>query len=271
MSSSPFELTSWVRVVATTARAGHTGAVVIRAHGRVARIELVGGRLLCVALDDAEPLGRRLGIDEVIATPFAGALWVAEGRTTVGELLHALRTQMRARLVELTRWSRPTIEITHEIPAPRPFAEAFAVAPMLLDVLRRVPADVTLPTSLERSASLDWWLADGGLLPTELFALDRVVRIDEARSEDEVPAVVQHLFLLGAIRSPRPRGPELSLLVEKSIARRRHAPSSSAIEARAELRRVARQLHPDRFASLGPFHEMSERIIAELTHALHER
>lgn len=269
------------RALLTLARRGASGEVGVEAPGGLrAAIRLFEGRIASVdhresdgsvlgdLLLDEGALARELLPDDdgrAESEPI-GRFLVRTGRVTRGALEHALRRQVRVRLRTVFSWERPrlgfrALEVTAaDLTLP--------VADAVLDALRHTAAQDVEPRLPERET---WALSSFGrdllreaaLRPEEAAVaamLERGVAMDTIASVlNRNPRAMRFAAMLrriGAVEPSHASG-SYSLLLQKRQQLRRSSdprmllglpPGASKADARRALRRLARDLHPDRFS-----------------------
>lgn len=267
---------------------GRRGIVTLR-RGGIARIDHAdgGARVLGDLLAADGALERELALDDTgrVGVEPIGRYLVRTGRISRGAVEHALRKQMRGRLRTLFGWERPRLGF-------RALEEnatdvAIPVGEAVIDALRDVAAREELAKPHRGSSSESYALTAFGrellsgvpLRPEEAAVaamLDRAVSpaaLSEAmRGNARALRFVAMLRRIGAAESLGGSG-SYSLLLRKRQELRRSpdprtllgiGPTDSPAEARRALRRLARDLHPDRFegADAGTRHLSAEVLRA---------
>ena len=268
------------RSLVALARTEASGALEIRGStGERAFVTLERGRLAGVALEGACPrIGELVGAAEAAAqTPrreLAGSALVRAGLVGQGALVHALRTQVRARLAAAMAWPRVELRFDpHDRERPKlsePIGVADAVLAALRDRLARsTPADAARVLGTERWALSplgDALTRGAALWPDEAAvcaALRHPVELGEIeRACGGSPRGVRMALALAVVDAAATADPRarLALLARKAREVRRSSPPRSllelprggAAEARRALRRLASELHPDRLDAHAP-------------------
>jgi hypothetical protein len=281
-----------VRTLDILARGSATGTVVVTGTSRRGSIAMVAGRVAHVEAAGAAPLlGELLGIDR---EPTERAGWIGErtkreGLATAGEVLGAHREQMRARLVAMMSWRGVTVALSQGSPKLPPGVEPAFTADLLIEALRRAAREVPIERARERLAAHPWSLtalgrslaaraalhADEAALvhalksPTDLAALERIASTERAMR------LAYALVFVEAAALPAEAG-SMTLLARKTTELRRDAPAARLLDlpqhstdTRAAMRKLVRELHPDRFAAHAPaaIQEASTAVVAAVTRA----
>ncbi len=207
-----------------------------------------------------------------------GEWLVRVGAATRPAVEHALREQLRARLLEVLLW--PGLGYRFEAGAVDPgiarVTEPAATADIVLGAMRRVTTDLDLDSLGERLG--DGWLqlnalgrhllARAALWPEEEVAAAllrdgsqlRAIS-DTTRGSVRALRLLYALHLLGTISAGAGSSRPCSLLVSKRLQLRRHAGDTALLDlprdarpeqARRALRRMALRLHPDRLGQNAP-------------------
>ncbi len=266
---------SWMRSLLLVARAGATGALSLRAHGRSAAITLARGAVVGFEGD----LGPRIG--ELVGVPTGrGELWgaqtLAEGRVSRNDLAWALRRQMRLRARELALWGDLEASWRAEARAERPFTDPMDVCDLVAETLRAgaehrvTPAGSSEPRSDEMLTTLGaWWAQRAALFPHELAGLR-----GGSQTRERSPA---SLRFAGAARAAGllevPVSQEVRELTRVHAAWRRGGADAvlgrggDAAARRRTFREVAGAVHPDRFARDPALGVISHEIVSRLSAA----
>lgn len=247
-------------------RSGATGTLNVEPTRSLrAQLTFLDGRVVHAAMSDTRRLGRYLAT----ALPSSGDGLIGErllqaGDVDAGELAHALRRQLRQRVVSLFGWRAPALSFAKEVRA-TPIPEPWSTLDLVLAALR---TQSSAPSVIERIRRLPWRLQPAGerLHRATLFPEERamLLALREGVLGADALAMVGHAeraqralvgwHRLGLIAAPR--GADYALLLRKQRELRRGACASRLLdlprgasrpEARRALRRLLRSVHPDRF------------------------
>lgn len=233
-------------------------------------------------------LERELALDEAgrDGSEPIGQFLVRTGRASRGAVEHALRKQMRSRLRTLFEWERPRLgfrsteamraDVT--VPVAEAVLDALRHSPTPREEYRPLPGEVLTLTSFGRD------LLRGAPLRPEEAAVAALLEVN-ATMDTIASAVHGHaramrfasvLRRIGAAEPTSASG-SYSLLLRKRQELRRStdartllgiAPGSTKQEARRALRRLARDLHPDRFSQAeAGARELSAEVLKALVRA----
>lgn len=256
-----------------------------------ARVGMRDGRVVAmkVSPDDGDSLGaalRRMGAWDEDKARAAGApppgvplgRWgVAIGATSEAAVSHALRKQLRRRIVRLFAIDPPELRLRagssdigiEELREPPTSAELIVSAlrqsvanEPLFSVRRRLGEGILVLTPLGREL-----LESAVLWPEEQVMrtlLERGASVDAlcaaVRGEARALRLLFALRMLGACGPPEPRA-GYAMLLRKTQQLRRGARATELLElpehargadVRRALRRLARRVHPDRFGDAAP-------------------
>lgn len=260
------------RAVLRLARAEATGRVSI--HGACTTAHLFLDEGVPVALTgpaNTPTLGELIGLPDAplrAEGSLFGQALIRSGRATSAAVSAALRRQMRARLAQALREPNISFVFARGERAPRPISEPMSAVDLLLAAVRATPASASLGR-LERSA----WrltpsaevLTNASLAPAEAAVLGALkLRSFDATALMAIGGGVSALRTLESWRclgfveeADRGSGRHALLLQTRQALRRADAPRrvlglparASARDARRAVRRLARGVHPDLFAS----------------------
>lgn len=275
-----------------------------------ARVGMRDGRVVAmkVSPDDGDSLGaalRRMGAWDEDKARAAGApppgvplgRWgVAIGATSEAAVSHALRKQLRRRIVRLFAIDPPELRLRagssdigiEELREPPTSAELIVSAlresvanePML-SVRRRLGDGLLVLTPLGKEL-----LRDAVLWPEEqvmLPMLEQGASVDAlcaaTRGAVRAQRLLYALRMLGACGPPEPRA-GYAMLLRKSRQLRRGARAAELLDlpahardkdARRALRRLATEVHPDRFSDAAPaIRAVSHDVMKALVRAQRE-
>lgn len=265
----------------------HRGAIVSVDHAEGS------GEVLGDMLTSEGVLSPRAGLDDAgrDAGEPIGRFLVRTGRASPGAVAYALRRQSRKRLRTLFTWENPRLGFRaepHPDHASSPHPEAMPCAEAVLDVLRNEATSESLgggalPPRDERLtlSPLGRDLLGASALRPEEQALSALLQ--RPRTFDEIreavsghPRALRFLTAMRRLRAvvPVSASGSYSLLLRKRQELRRTrdprallglAPDATADDARRALRKLARDLHPDRFAQAG---DASRALSGEILQAL---
>jgi hypothetical protein len=204
----------------------------------------------------------------------------------------AHREQMRARLFAMMTWR--SVKVTFESGAPRvaPGVDPAHAADLVIEALRRSVESIPIEHVREKLGSQSWMLTPLGrslvaraALHPEEAAVASSLRTSIGRSELEATALhreralrfVYALSWIEAIGLPTETG-SMSLLARKATEVRRSATprrlldmpaNARAADARGALRRLTKDLHPDRFAvhASPAITDVSTEVVAAMVRA----
>ncbi len=284
-----------VRTLDLLARGAATGTIEVTSATRSGSIALIGGRIAHVEAPGAAPLlGELLGIDR---EPSAREGWIGErlasdGLATRGAVLGAHREQMRARLVAMMSWRDVRVTLGKGAPRAAPGVEPAFTADLVLEALRRAAREVPLSRAKERLAAHAWTLSALGRSLCQKAALhpDEAALVAALATPRDLPAIealtkgseralrfAYALVFVEAAALPAESG-SMTLLARKTTELRRSASPTRLLDlphqarsadARGALRKLAKELHPDRFAAHAPagIQEASNAVVAAMTRA----
>jgi hypothetical protein len=272
------------RALMTLARAERTGVLCVHAGRRGARIAVVDGVPRAVRLEegDADALGDLLlragdldaglhaeALDGAAPRGPVGAWLVDRGLASRPAVELALRRQLRMRLLAVFRWTGLDYRFeagTGQVGVPW-VSEPMSAADLVLGALRhlvaalpaRVRARLLRESRYELTPLGECLLGEAALWPEEaaLGALlrqpsERAALIRHITRSERAAVALCALLLVGGVREEAAR---YGLLLRKrGQVRRAESPRAlldlpehaSAEEGRRALKRLARQLHPDR-------------------------
>lgn len=273
------------------ARSGKSGVLSVVGDTASARIGVREGRVVAmrVSPDDGDSLGeelRRSGDwDETRARAAGsprpgsplGAWAVAAGAASEAAVSHALRRQLRRRIVRLfaldpleLRLSPGSADLgVSELAEPPTTAELIVsalrerVATEALALVRRRLGDgfyVLTPLGRELLASAVLWPDEQALLPLLEQGASVDALVSASRGSARAQRTLYALRMLGACGPPEPRD-GYAVLLRKTRQLRRGArpaelldlpPNAARGDARRALRRLASTVHPDRFGAAAP-------------------
>jgi len=280
------------------ARAEATGSLTVFGESELV-LDFAGGAVVRVTLDDeTEPLGQLLGIplevqQEALAScpPFPGAVgkWlVRHGWATEDAVAEALFRQARGRLARGFRW--PEITLGWEADEPRrrgrlpaPIEVRALLLPALREALRTVSARAL--RGLDRSR---WRLTPSGramlsegapLYPDEAALVELLGRgategdalLGTIGSPLRATRALYGWQLLGWVSAHDPASRAHGLLLRKQRQLRRNVGRRALLDLapderpRRALRRLAKELHPDRFDDA--LRSQSQEVLRELVRA----
>lgn len=283
-----------VRTLDLLARGCATGTIAVTSASRSGSISMVAGRIAHVEAPGAAPLlGELLGIDR---EPSTREGWIGErlkldGLATHGAVLGAHREQMRARLVAMMSWRGVSVALRSGTPRVAPGVDPAFTADLVLEALRRASREVPHERAKEKLAAHAWSLTALGrslcgraalhpdeaalvaimAAPTDLAAMERVGKSERAIR------FAYALTFVEAASFPSEAG-SMTLLARKTTELRRDASANRLLDlphharsadARGALRKLARDLHPDRFAAHAPrgIQEASAAVVSAMTRA----
>ncbi len=302
--------TSLSRALLVLDRGRATGVLDVRSHGGHARLAVLGGtpRAMVVTPGDDTVLGDVLeGAGALDAAAHARALavappvgpvgpWLVEGGAcTKAALAHALRVQLRRRLLRVFRWQDPEYRFVAgdaELGVPL-LPEPVPAADLVLAAMRDAVADVPLPRvrralgtvplhllplgeSLLSNACL--WPAEAAMLPLLRRGETPDVLLSAAGGSTRAMRGLYMLTLLRAVTAS-PQGAAAYPLLLRKHRQMQQATELDAFldlpagappaEARRALRRLAGKLHPDRFGRDAPpwVHRASTDVLSALVRA----
>ena len=267
-----------VRTLDLLARGSATGTIEVKCASRTGTVSMFAGRIAHVEAPGAAPLlCELLGVDRELASR--------------GAVLGAHREQMRARLVAMMSWRGVSVALRGGTPRAAPGVEPACTADLLLEALRRASREVPIERARERLSAHSWQLTSLGKslctraalhpdeqalatalrTPIDLCGLERIAKSERAMRFAFALAFVE------AVAMPSEAG-AMTLLARKTTELRREAPASRLLdistharsaEARGAMRKLARDLHPDRFAAHAPagIQEASNAVVAAITRA----
>lgn len=267
-----------VRTLDLLARGSATGTIEVTSASRSGSISMIAGRIAHVEAKGAAPLlCELLGIDRENATK--------------GAVIGAHREQMRTRLVAMMSWRGVAVALRGGTPRTAPGVEPAHTADLVIEALRRASREVPNERVRERLSAHAWSLTALGrslcakaalhpdeaalvatlAAPTDLAAMDRISRSERALRFGYALAFVEAMAL------PSESG-AMTLLARKTTELRRAVPAARFLDlpnharsadARGALRKLARELHPDRFAAHAPrgIQEASNAVVAAMTRA----
>lgn len=267
-----------VRTLDLLARGHATGTIEVTSASRKGAIAMVGGRIAHVEAPGAAPLlCELLGIDRELASK--------------GAVMGAHREQMRVRLGAMMGWRGVSVALTRGTPRAAPGVDPAFCADLVLEALRRVVREVPVARARDRLGAHAWTLTALGkslctrgalhpdeaalaavlAAPADLATIERV-----GRSERALRFAYALTFVEGAAL-PSEAG-AMTLLARKTTELRRAASPNRlldlpaharAADARGALRKLARELHPDRFAAHAPagIQEASNAVVSAMTRA----
>ena len=222
--------------------------------------------------------------------------WLVQiGATTRPAVEHALRAQLRARLLEVLLWTGLRYHfIAGEVDTSLTrIAEPVATADVVLGAMRQATAKLPLDPLNERLGAgrlqLNrlgrYLLARAALWPEEAATAALLRDGSRLQSIIEITSgsarayrLLYALDLLGAITANPSEGLPCSLLVSKRLQLRRQAGDSVLLDlprdarpeqARRALRKMARRLHPDRLGQNAPraLRQASTEVMRALSRA----
>lgn len=284
-----------VRTLDLLARGSATGTVVVASASRTGSISVIAGRIAHVEAAGAAPLiGELLGID---GEGHGREGWIGErlrrkGIVTGGAITGAHREQMRARLALMMSWRQVSVTLRAGTPRAAPGVDPALTADLVVEALRRTVVDVPIALARDRLAAHAWALtplgrslaARAALHPDEAALVALLASpADLARIEQvtgNAPRAIRFAYALAFIDAaalPSEAG-SMTLLARKTTEVRRAASATQLLdlpayaqrsEARGALRKLARDLHPDRFAAHGSpaIQEASTVVVAAMTRA----
>jgi hypothetical protein len=284
-----------VRTIDLFVRGSATGTLKVSCAAREGSIALVAGRIAHVHAPGAAPLlGELLGIDR---EPDAREGWIGErlrrsGLTDPGRVTTAHREQMRARLFAMMTWRSVRVSFEAGTPRVAPGVDPAHAADLVIEALRRSVESTPIDHVKEKLGSQSWALTALGrslvaraALHPEEAAVAASLRSSIGRSELEAIAhhrdralrFVYALSWIEAIGLPTESG-SMSLLARKATEVRRSATPRRLLdmsaharpaEARGALRRLAKDLHPDRFAvhASAAITDASTQVVAAMVRA----
>lgn len=304
--------TSLARALLALSRSRATG--VLRVQGAVARarLSIVQGTPRAVALDgvleatdDDEPLGDLLARDGALdprvhawamvrGVPDVpiGRWLVAVGATTLPAVNHALRVQLRRRVLRIFRWAR--LEYAFATGSAdiglEPIEEPVSAGDLVLGAMRQAVAEapiervrrdigegmiVLTPLGDALVAGTPLWPAEAAMVPLLRRGVETEVVLSVAGGSPRAIRTLWALELLRAVVPLDPAAAAYPLLLRKRRQLHRDAdaaelldlaPGARPEDARRALRRLAGVLHPDRFDRGAPAEVRS--VSAEVMTAL---
>lgn len=284
--------TTLARALLVLARSRATGILTVRSRLGVARLAIDGGAIVAAqSHHEEEPIGdllsragevdmdahRRALEAEPPSAPI-GRWLVRHGVTSEASLAVALRRQLRRRVGRLMRDApldlsfergRP-VTAAEPVPEPVPAAE-LVLSAMRHEVARHGVARIRralgegplelspLGSALVREAPL--WPDELAMLPMLRTGAHVGDLLAVAGGSSRATRALFTLRLLGAVTPPSPGRHTFRLLLRKQRQVSRNAawnelldlpPDARPTQARRALRRLARELHPDRFGATPP-------------------
>jgi hypothetical protein len=283
---------SFARSLIALSRARRTGVLVARCELDACHIAIVDGvPRAALLLREAEPLGDLLlrdgdldvaahlrALDAGAPDHPVGQWLVRAGAATRPAVEHALRDQLRARILGIFAW--PTIDYTLQLGDAAvgvPWvSEPVVACDLVLTALRRMLHEPDVQRFEHEHAGLQMTLSSSGrwlsrhaaLWPDEAAALcllDQGTDLGALRAtvDDSARALrtVAALGMLGAVVPRTSSTGSYPVLLRKQRQIRRRASAAElldlrgdapAAEARRALRRLAHSVHPDVFGPLAP-------------------
>lgn len=267
-----------VRTLDLLSRGNATGTIELKSASRAGAVSMIAGRIAHVDAPGAAPLlCELLGIDRELATP--------------GAVVGAHREQMRARLAQMMSWRGVTVSLRGGTPRAAPGVDPAFTADLLLEALRRAARELPIERARDRLTAHAWQLTALGkslckraalhpdeaalaqalLVPTDLAGLERIAKSERAMRFAYALAFVE------AAAMPSEAG-AMTLLARKTTEMRRSAPAARLLDlpqharsadARGALRKLAKDLHPDRFAAHAPagIQQASSAALVAMTRA----
>lgn len=261
---------AWLRSVLMLARAGASGALVVRAHGRDATLRLANGAVVGFEGDLGPRLGELVGVSRASTSPDLvwGAAALASGQVSRNDLAWALRRQLRLRARDIARWGDVETHWEPGARALRPFTDPMSVADLVAEVLRAFAElqarDVEAPRARVASALGLYWAENAALFPHEIAAV---------RGASDQPAAARFAVALAAAGlTDAPVDDDVRALTRlharvRSEGARAVLGASEGAARRAALRSVAKRIHPDRFAHDARLGSISHELVAKLVGA----
>jgi len=260
----------WLRSLLLVARAEASGRLEFRAHGRTAALAMVRGAVVAFEGELGPRLGELIGLGRherlASGSTSLGAVALAEGRVSRGDLAWALRRQLRVRAREIALWGDVQARWEPSHIESRAFTDPMSACDLVSDVIRaaaervRVPR---MPDGLSLSGLGAWWAERAALHPHEIAALHGAVRSEAGA---RFAAVARDAGLVEL-----PVAPEVRELT-RVHARWRRGGASALVggardpEARRRaIRRIAGGIHPDRFMNDPALGRVSHEIVATLS------
>lgn len=293
------------RALLALSRTQKTGVLHAQGAGRTARIGIVEGTPRAVEIDGGPCLGdilaeegaldheaHRRALAEREPSGPIGRFLVETGAARASAVSYALRKQLRHRMSALFQWGVLELrfepgEVALDVPLleePMPAAElvlaglrgALELVPVHL--LRRRVGD----GMLRLTGFGELLLAEAALHPEEAAMLPALRRgapaadlISLGGGRMRAVRTLAGLCMIGAAEPPSPGRMSYGLLLKKRNQLRNEASPEALLEldrhadpraARASLRKLAKELHPDRFRAGAP--EAIERLSGEVLTAL---
>lgn len=239
---------------------------------------MVAGRIAHIEAPGAAPLlCELLGIDRELASR--------------GAVIGAHREQMRVRLAAMMGWRGVSVALERGSPRAAPGVDPAFTADLVVEALRRVVHDLPIERARDRLGAHAWALtalgkslcSRGALHPDEaalagaLASPSDLATLERVGKTERAIRFAYALTFVEAAALPSQAG-SMTLLARKTTELRRDASASRLLDlpmharsadARGALRKLARELHPDRFAAHAPagIQEASTAVVAAMTRA----
>ncbi len=259
----------WLRSLLLVARAAASGRLELHAHGRSAAVAVAHGAIVAFEGELGPRLGELIGLGRherlASGSTSLGAVALAEGRVSRGDLAWALRQQLRIRAREIALWGDVHAQWSSAHVELRAFTDPMSACDLVSDVIRAAAERGRTPElrdGLSLSGLGAWWAERAALHPHELAALHGVVRSEAAARFASVSRAA------GLVEQPVT--PEVRELTRVHAQWRRGGASAllgttrDPDARRRALRRIAGGIHPDRFANDPALGRVSHEIVATL-------
>ncbi len=289
-------------------RAGARGVLHVQGHGQGhARLGVLRGDIVAIEMspDPVPPLGdwlaRASDLDagSLVIPPGGeppprraiGRWLVRHGLVRADKVSAALNLQLEARLAQLLSWEVDELRFDAEgdpaalSPVPAPPRTSTLLLDAATGILARAPLAILrgelASLTVQRTEVLEQLAAPRFFAGDEATLLDAIAEprralalVDEANDSSAAVRFLTALIFLGAASRPAASRRAVRLLTRKRAELRRGASPSVLLDgadprtSRRALRRIARELHPDRMdADSATLSRASARVLGELSAA----